>query len=281
MSNFRVNKLAFALALSSSSALALAQYQDANSLQVDVTGSREGGQSILTPTKILAGDELQNKLGATLGATLANELGVSATGYGSGASDRFDKRRDLIMSELSTMSSAYLSIDLLKAEDQPKLRELLKQYIDLRLQVYKKPMQLEDQAKIFQQRVDVGNQIWQTALKSVNNISSLNFADKLIAAKILPTINAMFDAADTQRIAMRIHPPLAMWILLFLLAFVGSLVAGYIMGVEERRDWLLTAVFIVMMVATISLILDIEHPRDGMINLDRIDQEIIQFRKSI
>ncbi len=91
----------------------------------------------------------------------------------------------------------------------------------------------------------------------------------------------MFDAADTQRIAMRMHPPLAMWILLFLLAFVGSLVAGYIMGVEERRDWLLTAVFIVMMVATISLILDIEHPRDGMINLDRIDQEIIQFRKSI
>ena len=199
----------------------------------------------------------------------------------SGASDRFDKRRDLIMNELSTMSSAYLSIDLLKAEDQPKLRELLKQYIDLRLQVYKKPMQLEDQAKIFQQRIEVGNQIWQTALKSVNNISSLNFADKLIAAEILPTINAMFDAADTQRIAMRIHPPLALWILLFLLAFVGSLVAGYIMGVEERRDWLLTVVFIVMMVATISLILDIEHPRDGMINLDRIDQEIIQFRKSI
>ena len=51
MRNFRVNKLAFALALSSSSALAFAQNQDANSLQVDVTGSREGGQSILTPTK--------------------------------------------------------------------------------------------------------------------------------------------------------------------------------------------------------------------------------------
>jgi len=91
----------------------------------------------------------------------------------------------------------------------------------------------------------------------------------------------MFDAADYQRMAMRMHPPPAMWALLFLLAFAGSLVAGYIMGVEERRDWLLTVVFIVMMVATISLILDIEHPRDGMINLDRIDQEIIQFRKSI
>nr|WP_255537988.1 TonB-dependent receptor [Polynucleobacter sp. 15G-AUS-farblos] len=43
-------------------------------------------QSILTPTKILQGDELLNKLGTTLGATLANELGVSATGYGAGSS---------------------------------------------------------------------------------------------------------------------------------------------------------------------------------------------------
>ena len=91
----------------------------------------------------------------------------------------------------------------------------------------------------------------------------------------------MFDAADYQRMAMQMHPPPEMWALLFLLAFVGSLVAGYIMGVEERRDWLLTVVFVVMMVATISLILDMEHPRDGVINLDRIDHEIVQFRKSM
>lgn len=199
----------------------------------------------------------------------------------SGASDRFDKRRDLIINELTTMSSAYLSVDLIKAEDQANLRELFKKYVDLRLEVYKKPIQLEDQAKIFQQRIDVGNQIWQTAFKSVNNIHAINFADKLIAAKILPSITAMFDAADYQRMAMQMHPPPEMWALLFLLAFVGSLVAGYIMGVEERRDWLLTVVFVVMMVATISLILDMEHPRDGVINLDRIDHEIVQFRKSM
>jgi iron complex outermembrane receptor protein len=56
------------------------------SLEITATGSQEAMQSILTPTKILQGDELLNKLGATLGATLANELGVSATGYGAGSS---------------------------------------------------------------------------------------------------------------------------------------------------------------------------------------------------
>jgi len=54
--------------------------------QLDVTGVRESGQGFLSPNKVLAGDELQNKLSGTLGATLANELGISATGYGAGSS---------------------------------------------------------------------------------------------------------------------------------------------------------------------------------------------------
>ncbi|QWE17452.1 TonB-dependent receptor [Polynucleobacter sp. AP-Nino-20-G2] len=64
---------------------AFAQTESA-SLEITATGSQEAIQSILTPTKILQGDELLNKLGTTLGATLANELGVSATGYGAGSS---------------------------------------------------------------------------------------------------------------------------------------------------------------------------------------------------
>jgi len=65
--------------------IAMAQNQS-SSLEITATGSQEATQSILTPTKILQGDELLNKLGSTLGATLANELGVSATGYGAGSS---------------------------------------------------------------------------------------------------------------------------------------------------------------------------------------------------
>jgi iron complex outermembrane recepter protein len=53
---------------------------------LNVSGVRETNAGILSPTKVLSGDELQNKLSGTLGATLANELGVSATGYGSGSS---------------------------------------------------------------------------------------------------------------------------------------------------------------------------------------------------
>ena len=48
-------------------------------------GASEGDQ-ILAPAKVLAGDELRDKLGSSLGETLSNELGVSASGFGAGAS---------------------------------------------------------------------------------------------------------------------------------------------------------------------------------------------------
>ena len=77
-------KLIYVLVSGLISTTAFAQAQP--SLEITATGSQEATQSILTPTKILQGDELLNKLGTTLGATLANELGVSATGYGAGSS---------------------------------------------------------------------------------------------------------------------------------------------------------------------------------------------------
>lgn len=78
------SKLIYVLVSGLISSTVIAQSEP--SLEITATGSTEATQSILIPTKILQGDELLNKLGTTLGATLANELGVSATGYGSGSS---------------------------------------------------------------------------------------------------------------------------------------------------------------------------------------------------
>ena len=68
------------------SVIAYAQSSNNPNLQIEATGSQESNLSILTPTKILQGNELLDKLGTTLGATIGNELGVSQTGYGLGAS---------------------------------------------------------------------------------------------------------------------------------------------------------------------------------------------------
>ena len=79
-------RYALLLATSIASFSAWSQSNTEPSLQLNVSGVRDDGQGFLSPNKVLSGDDLQNKLSGTLGATLANELGISATGYGSGAS---------------------------------------------------------------------------------------------------------------------------------------------------------------------------------------------------
>ena len=54
----------------------------------------------------------------------------------SGASDRFDKRRDFISKELSAIGTAYQSIDLLSAKSQTAVRNTFIKYLDTRITIY-------------------------------------------------------------------------------------------------------------------------------------------------
>ena len=47
---------------------------------------KDESMQILSPTKVLSGSELRAKIGSSLGETLGSELGVSASGFGAGAS---------------------------------------------------------------------------------------------------------------------------------------------------------------------------------------------------
>ena len=86
MKRFKLKQLVVLTGLGINVGLVFSQSQSDPSLQITVTGTQEGGQSIMTPSKVLSGSELQDKLGSSLGSTLANELGVSASGFGPGAS---------------------------------------------------------------------------------------------------------------------------------------------------------------------------------------------------
>ncbi|RJF97582.1 TonB-dependent receptor [Noviherbaspirillum saxi] len=72
-----------------STSFAFAQSAEQSLPTVTVTATPLGGDEnaqILAPAKVLSGSELRNKLGSSLGDTLSQELGVSSSGFGAGAS---------------------------------------------------------------------------------------------------------------------------------------------------------------------------------------------------
>ena len=197
----------------------------------------------------------------------------------SGASDRFDKRRDLIVQEVSAIGTAYQSIDLLAKRDQPQIREIFKRYIDSRIVLYKNNDTLTEahlENKVAAHNA-IGDEIWKAVVGAVEDTA---YPQKLVAAQILPELSDMFTASENQRLASKFHPPPIIVQALVGLAFIGSLIAGYNMGIEKNRDWLLTIIFVLLMSGTIYVIMGLEYPRLGIDKLDNFDIELVTLRKS-
>ena len=84
--NFKYSLLAGAV-LSAVSAIAHADDGEITKVIVTANPFHQGEtEQILLPAKVLAGDELRDKMGNSLGETLSSELGVSSSAFGAGSS---------------------------------------------------------------------------------------------------------------------------------------------------------------------------------------------------
>jgi hypothetical protein len=101
------------------------------------------------------------------------------------------------------------------------------------------------------------------------------------ARLLLPALNEMIDITTTRTMAARIHPPKIVFRLLFILALVCSLLAGFGMAGSKQRSWLNILAFAAITVITAYVILDIEYPRIGLIRMDAYDQVLMDLREDL
>lgn len=195
----------------------------------------------------------------------------------SGAASRFDTRRQLIVEETNDIGTAYLRLDLLAVDAQPKLREKFRQYVDARLELYRK---LPDIAAAKEQLVKsnkLQGEIWRQAVAA----STAKGASPAAPMLLLTALNAMIDITTTRTLAMQMHPPTVIFALLFGLALASSLLVGYGMAGSKQRNWLHTLGLAFAMAAAVFVILDIEYPRAGFIRVDAFDRALVELRESM
>jgi len=197
----------------------------------------------------------------------------------SGAFERFDNRRELIALEVSATGTAYQYVDLLATKDQQKVRELFSDYLDSRINLYQGNHTLSEmhlEKKVAAHNA-IGSQLWKAVVLMVENTA---YPQKAVTAQILPKVSDMFTASENQRLASKFHPPEIIWQALLILSFIGSLVAGYNMGIEKKRDWLVVIIFAILMAGTIFIIFSLEYPRIGKVSLVDFEAELMILRKS-
>lgn len=220
------------------------------------------------------GEERGSTLGLVENAVYAL-LGLMIAFTFSAAFSRFDARRTYIVQEANAIGTAYLRVDLLPPETQPRVRELFRRYLDSRLETYRKVSDIDAALMEYQRSSELQLEIWNEAMAGMQQLKSSPTAIPLILA-----LNEMIDMTTTRLMATRIHQPTIVFVMLGVLALASALLAGHGMA-AGRRSALHNIVFAAVVAVTIYLIVDLEYPRFGLIRVDEVDQVLIDLRKSM
>ena len=192
----------------------------------------------------------------------------------SGGLSRFDERRVQAVQEATAIGTAYLRIDLLPAAAQPRLRESFRSYADSRIATYRKLPDLAAARSELERSRELQQEIWTQTVDALRRPDARPSAE----VPVVSATNEMFDLAAVRVAATQMHPPSLIYAMLAVLAAAAALLAGYQTAGDKGYDWIHKLGFAAIVSLTVYVILDIEHPRLGVVRIDAIDQLLIGVR---
>jgi len=215
------------------------------------------------------GPEREQVVESTIETAIYALLGLMLAFTFAGAASRFDARRAQTVQEANAIGTAYLRLDLLPAAAQPPLREKFRRYAEARIGVYQALPDLEASNAHAARAVALQSEIWAGAVAALRN------AQPQAQLLVLPALNEMIDITTTRAVALKTHTPPVILVTLGVLSLVCSLLIGYGLAGGKPFGMVLHMLgFALVLTVTIYVILDLDHPRVGLIRLDYADQAL-------
>jgi hypothetical protein len=189
------------------------------------------------------------------------------------AASRFEARRELIVAEANEIGTAWLRLDLLPAAAQPSLRAKFRDYADARLAAFRDVADVEATQRDVERARALQGEIWAEAIAATGGATQSS-----TPMLVLSSLNSMFDVMTTRMMGARAHTPTVIIALLFGLALGCALLAGFDMAASRAGNWVHVVIFSAVVSLTVYVILDIEYPRIGLINLHAVDEVLAEVR---
>jgi hypothetical protein len=193
----------------------------------------------------------------------------------SGAAQRFDQRRVLMVQEANAIGTAQLRVDMLPPDAQPAMRQAFRRYIDSRLNAYADAGNLPAVRQALDVSVGIQKEIWDLAIAAGRRPDAQAATNQVL----LPALNEMIDITTTRSFAMLMHPPGVIHALLVALALASAVLAGHGLAALPGRDWLHMITYAAVMTAAISIIIDMEHPQLGLIRVDSFEEMLTRVTR--
>jgi hypothetical protein len=176
------------------------------------------------------------------------------------AAPRFAERRSLLIDEANAIGTAYLRAGTLPQPNRDRAQQLLRQYVDTRLDVDAagwdgaRLSQATDRAKRIQE------QLWEDVIELTKSERSA------ISAAYMNSLNQVIDLHEERLSSFENRIPRSVWLLIFSVSLIALFTRGLTLS---GRFWLTLVLAPVTIAIVVALIADLDSPRRGLIRLDQ------------
>jgi hypothetical protein len=214
--------------------------------------------------------EKESPLGGMVGSTLGLLAFMLAFTFGL-AGSRFEDRRQILLSEANAIGTTYLRAALIPEPMRTESRNLLREYVNVRLEGVQQPGKLEQSLSKSEQ---LHNQLWTVAVAAAEKERSP------MTSIYVQSLNEVIDLHATRVMAgLRSRVPAVIWIVLYLLGFLGMVLMGYQSGLANSRRSIAAVALILGFSLVLYLIADLDRPGKGVLQVSQ--QSMIDLQKSM
>lgn len=214
----------------------------------------------------------KGQIGGTQGAVLGM-LGLLLGFTFAMAVGRYESRRELVLQEANSIGTTYLRASFLPDAHQAAIENLLRRYVDERLEFYHAG---QDGAKIAaaeRAAAQIQRELW------THTVAAGREAPTPLVPTFVNALNEMIDLDATRMAALRNHVPGAVWLLVLVVAACGCCLSGYAAGASGARSAFNDAVLPLLIAVAITLIADLDRPRGGLIGISQ--QPLLDLKQSL
>jgi len=209
----------------------------------------------------------------SVGGAIFGLMGLLLAFTISGALQRFDDRRQLVIQEATATTTAYDRLSLFGGDDARRLQTSLKEYVRARIDLYR----MAHDFLLVQRAEDFSDQQEKKLLELKNQLCDAAVAAcpqpnyRPACALSLPALNSLFEVARLRAGAAEKHPPQIIYFMLFGLGLGCSLLAGFGMAASAGHSWIHMLLFAGTLTVALYTVTDMEYPRLGLIRIESFD----------
>ena len=185
--------------------------------------------------------------------------------------DRFENRRRLVLAEATAIETTYLRAGYLAEPHRTAVRQLLRDYVAVRLESAQHPRRLDADIR---RAEAIYTQLWDHA----QTLATAQ-ASSVMAALFVDSVNAVLAVHTERTIAQETRVPFTIWLALWFLATLSLLLVGFHNGLLGSRSVVAVVALVLVFAAVVLLMVDLDRPQDGLLRVSQ--QAMIDVQQRI